>query len=38
MPKISDGCRHFPENVIRGALRLSGGMYDKLAIIPKLLQ
>jgi hypothetical protein len=38
MPKISDGCRHPPENVIRGALRLGGGMYDELAIIAKLLQ
>jgi hypothetical protein len=36
MPKISDGCRHFPENVIRSALRLGGGMNYELPIISKL--
>ena len=38
MPKISDGCRHLPENVIRGALRLGGGMNHELSIVAKLLQ
>ena len=37
MPKTSDGCRHLPENVIRGALRLGGGMNEKFAIVAKLL-
>ena len=38
MPKISDGCRHLPENVIRGVLRLGGGVNHELSIVPKLLQ
>jgi hypothetical protein len=38
MPNLSGvGC-DFPKNVIRGLLRLRGGVDQKLAIIAKLLQ
>ena len=37
MPKLLDGCRHLPEDVIRGALCLGGGMNYELQIISKLL-
>jgi hypothetical protein len=38
MPKISYGRRHLAESVIRGVLRLGGGMDHELSIVPKLLQ
>jgi len=38
MLKISDARGHLPQNVIRGALRLGGGMHYDLPVIPKLLQ
>ena len=32
MPKLLDGCRHLPEDVICGALCLGGGMNYELQI------
>ena len=38
MPKISDGCRHLAENIVRGVLRLGGGVDHELSVVPKSLQ
>ena len=38
MPKISDWCRHLPEDVIRSALRLGRRMNYQFPIISNLLE
>ena len=37
MPKLSDGCRHLAENVIRGVLCLGGGWTTSFDV-PKLFE